>query len=350
MDTIGIMQTSFQHEKNYVRELARAGATFGFTVLRFQPRGTLQSTIHGLKYDSLHDCWRKTTFHIPSFIYDRCFHNAPTKQTLTFIKELKKQSNTTFLGYGLPGKWAVYNKLKNDTVLGPHLPRTYHLNTHTGLTNIRNLLKDKTELLLKPLNGSQGNGLVHIKMHNHGFHLQINHKGDILHHNYDTTRSFHNFIETLISQKNYMAQEMLNLRDKHNNPFDRRVVMKKQADSWKELGRATRVGMPHSFVSNLHSGGVIKSGDDIGLPNEVLRKSNEQISNLSVRTARLLELYFPPKFELGLDFGIDQTGHVWLLEANSKPGHTIIQDKQELHFLPFQYCRYLQSQKKGVNK
>lgn len=350
MDTFGIMQTSFRHEKKYVRELARAGAASGFTVVRFQPRGHLRSTIPGLKYDSSHDRWRRTTFPIPTFIYDRCFHNAPSKQTLTYIRALKKQSNITFLGYGLPGKWAVYNKLKTDPILAPHLPTTFQLSTHTGIRIILNILKEKSEVLLKPLNGSQGNGLVYITMHNHGFHSQINHKGDILHHNYDTTTSFHNFIENLISQKDYLAQEMLNLRDNHNNPFDRRVVMKKQADSWKELGRATRVGMPHSFVSNLHSGGVIKCSDDLDLPEDVLVKSEEQISQLSLRTAKVLELLFPPKFELGLDFGIDQTGHVWLLEANSKPGHTIIQDKHELHFLPFQYCRYLQSQKKGVKK
>ncbi|WP_270182416.1 YheC/YheD family endospore coat-associated protein [Alkalihalobacillus sp. CinArs1] len=350
MATLGIMQTSFRHEKRYMRELARAGTTCGFMVFRFQPSGHLRSTLQGLHYDHGHDRWRKATFEVPNFIYDRCFHTAPTEQSLTFIKELKQYSNTVFLGYGLPGKWAVHSVLKNDSDLNEHLPLTFQLNHRTAMKVIRSLLDEKAELLLKPITGSQGNGLVHITQRDDVFHLIINHKGDIHRHNYDTTRSFHTFIENLLSKKEYMAQEMLHLRDQNGRPFDRRVVMKKQADLWKELGRGTRVGLPHSFVSNLHSGGVIKPYADLGLSKDLLARADEKISELSLRAARLLELHFPPKFELGLDFGIDQTGHVWLLEANSKPGHSILQNKQDLHLLPFQYCRYLQSQKKGVNK
>lgn len=350
MITFGIMQTSLQHEKKYMLNLARAGNKCGFTVYRFRPGDVLEPILHGLQYDGLTDRWKKASFPIPDYIYDRCFHSSPTEQTIEFIKQLKNLPHATFLGYGLPGKWKVYKKLKKDHILKWHLPLTFKLNIDTGPQTVSDLLSNRSEIILKPINGSQGNDLVYITKHKNGFHLQINHKGDVLHHNYDTTTSFYHFIYSLLSQQEYMAQEMLNLRDKHNKPFDRRVVMKKQAAIWKEVGRANRVGMAHSFVSNLHSGGVIKRNEDLGISNEILLQSNEIISQLSSRAALLIEQHFPPKFELGLDFGIDQTGHVWLLEANSKPGHNIIQNKDDLHFLPFQYCRHLQSQKKGVNK
>lgn len=350
MTSLGILQRSLQHEGDYLSKLGAAGSTSGFNIYRFSPNQHFRNSLHGMKYDPKTKKWMETNFPVPDFIYDRCFHNGLiTEMEASFIRWLKNESNATFLGHGLPGKWAIYKQLKQKPFINRHLPQTVKLQPATSASVISDLLTKHEKVVLKPVVGSQGNGLMLLTRNQNQVDVQINHNGNVLHHTYDTTSSFLKMMRRIQNQRDYIAQEWLSLLDQNNRPFDRRVVMKKTSiESWKEIGRATRLGSSDSFVSNLHSGGTIQSDHKLSIPEEVLQAADQKINLLSRCIATNLESTFPPLFELGLDFGIDQSGKVWLLEANSKPGHKAIQPYDSLHFIPFQYCRSLMNEKKGV--
>ncbi|WP_394175550.1 YheC/YheD family protein [Guptibacillus hwajinpoensis] len=350
MTSFGIMQSSFMHEHHYIERIAQEGSSLGFSIYRFLPDQTPLDDIRGLTYDHSLQSWKKARFPVPDFIYDRCFYRANKKESQSFfVKWLKNQTKATFLGYGLPGKWMIYNYLKTDSVLRRHLPKTFKLQHHTSSRLLSDWFENHNTLILKPIIGSQGNGLIHIKKTSQKISLQINHKGNVIHHTYDTTSSFLQFVNRLLYQRDYIAQEMLTLLDENQRPFDRRVVLKKRSNSmWCELGRAMRVGKKHSFVSNLHSGGTIEHDEKVALPSELLLAADEKITHLAPHVATLLEKKYSPLFELGLDFGIDQSGKVWLLEANSKPGHRIIPRQVNYPALLFEYCSSLLNEKEGV--
>ncbi|TKD68669.1 YheC/YheD family protein [Pseudalkalibacillus hwajinpoensis] len=352
MTSFGIMQSSFMHEQNYIERIAQEGSSLGYSIYRFLPDQIALNDISGLTYDRSLQTWKRATFPVPDFIYDRCFYPANKQENQSsFVHWLKNQTNATFLGYGLPGKWIIYKYLKSDPLLRRHLPKTLKLQRHTSARILTDWFKNHNTLILKPIIGSQGNGLIHITKTSHKISIQINHKGNVTHHTYDTTSSFLNFVTRMLYKRNYMAQQMLKLLDERQRPFDRRVVLKKRANCmWCELGRAMRVGKEQSFVSNLHSGGSIEQDDQVAIPSEVLLAADEKITQLASHIATLLEKKFPPLFELGLDFGIDQSGKVWLLEANSKPGHQIIQSHVNYPALLFEYCGSLLNEKEGVKK
>lgn len=350
MTSLGIMQTSFMNEQNYIERIAQEGSSLGYSIYRFLPDQTPFNDISGLTYDRSLQSWKKSTFPVPDFIYDRCFYKTNKKENQSsFVKWLKNQTNATFLGYGLPGKWKIYNYLKNDRLLRRHLPKTFKLQHHSSSRMLTDWLNNHNTLIIKPIIGSQGNGLIHITKTSQKISLQINHKGNVIHHTYDTTSSFLQFVNKMLYQRDYIAQQMLTLFDEKQRPFDRRVVLKKRSNSkWCELGRAMRVGKEHSFVSNLHSGGLIEHDDEVAIPSERLLAADEKITLLAPQVASVLEKKFSPLFELGLDFGIDQSGKVWLLEANSKPGHRIIPRHVNYPALLFEYCRSLLNEKEGV--
>ncbi len=353
MTSFGILQRSLKHEQDYVDRLGKVGDASGFIIYRFSPDQLPSPIITGMVFDRSVKTWRKANFPVPDFIYDRCFHSADYKQpsTIAFISWLKNETNATFLGYGLPGKWVIYKYLLADPFIRRHLPKTHKLQPQTGTTILNELLQEQKKLIMKPVIGSQGNGMIHITKDHHGTNVRINHKGNVLHHTYDTTNSFLRFVSRILNQRDYVAQQLLSLLDENNRPFDRRVVMKKiSPKSWSEIGRAMRVGKQHSFVSNLHSGGMILSDDNIALNRPLLLAADVTITRLSHKIVSLLDKAFPPLFELGLDFGIDQSGKVWLLEVNSKPGHQVIRDHTDYTALPFQYCHSLLAEKKGVKK
>ncbi|MGA9289594.1 MAG: YheC/YheD family protein [Anaerobacillus sp.] len=353
MTSFGILQRSLKHEQNYVDRLGKAGNASGFCIYRFSPDQVPAPLLNGVVYDPSVKTWRKAQFPVPDFIYDRCFYSTDHKQpsTVAFIHWLKNKTNATFLGYGLPGKWAIYKYLSADPFIRNYLPKTSKLQPHTGANIINKLLNEQKKLMLKPIIGSQGNGMLHITKDFHTINVRINHKGNVLHHTYDTTNSFLRFVSRILNQRDYMAQELLSLLDENNRPFDRRVVMKKiSKNCWSELGRAMRVGKQHSFVSNLHSGGIIQNDDQIALKRSILLDADVTITRITHKIVTLLEEAYPPLFELGLDFGIDHSGKVWLLEVNSKPGHQILQDRIDYPALPFLYCRSLLAEKKGVKR
>ncbi|WP_347552394.1 YheC/YheD family protein [Pseudalkalibacillus hwajinpoensis] len=352
MNSFGIMQYSFTHEQTYLNKLGAAGTESGFKVYRFVPHQSPGIEIEGLKYDERSHTWRKANFPVPEFIYDRCFHsNFRKAPSLRFIHWLKNKTHACFLGYGLSGKWAVYKVLRTNPFVREHLPLTAKLPFPTALTVLKEWLQTHKEFIVKPIHGSQGNGIILITQELSGISVQINHKGNVLQHTYDTTSHFLQLISGIIKNREYLIQEKLILLDQNSKPFDRRVVMMKNTTtSWIEQGRAMRVGQKHSFVSNLHSGGCILSDKELALSATVLLAADEKITKLSQVIATELEKSFPPLFELGLDFGIDHSGKVWLLEANSKPGHRIIQNQTLYPRLPFQYCRSLLNEKEGVEE
>ncbi|WP_273835752.1 YheC/YheD family protein [Guptibacillus sedimenti] len=351
MKSFGILQHSLQHEMDYVSKLSEAGIDLGFDVYRFSPNQHSSHHIQGLKYEPLQKEWVETNFKVPEFIYDRCFHSgSTTKKETAFIRWLKTESNATFLGHGLPGKWEIYKQLKKSPLLNRHIPHSIKLHPHTCAKVLSDLLTEHGKIILKPIIGSQGNGIMLLTQNQDQIGVQINHNGRIFHHTYDKTSSLLKMIRSILKQRDYIAQQWLSLLDQNNQPFDRRVVMKKTSyTTWEEIGRATRVGNPESFVSNLHSGGTIQTDQKLLMSESVFHHAESIISRLSHCVATILEETFSPLFELGLDFGIDRSGKVWLLEANSKPGHKAIRSHQDYYTIPFYYCHSLISERKGVN-
>ena len=48
-------------------------------------------------------------------------------------------------------------------------------------------------------------------------------------------------------------------------------------------------------------------------------KIQEKIKNLSLKTAKKLQKYYPFLCTVGLDVGLDKKGKVWIIEANFAP-------------------------------
>lgn len=73
----------------------------------------------------------------------------------------------------------------------------------------------------------------------------------------------------------------------------------------------------------------------------------ETIDQLSANIPIHLESHFGRLAELGIDFGVDQQGKVWILEVNSKPGRSsffkigdVISARKSIEN-PIGYARYL---------
>ncbi|MNJ52792.1 Endospore coat-associated protein YheD [compost metagenome] len=209
---------------------------------------------------------------------------------------------------------------------------------------------------MKPQNGTHGKRTLYVKMLDaelgEGL-LLIGRDGSnqLFRRRFRSRQGGLDWIHKFIGASTFLLQPYLQLNNSKGEPFDVRVLMQKNENGvWSMTGMAVRAGRKHSLTSNLHGGGTAhralpfltaELGEHAG------QKAARIIRNLSHDIPEHLESNFGRLAELGIDFGVDRTGHVWILEVNSKPGRSSLfrigdmQGARKSVENPIQYARYL---------
>lgn len=300
--------------------------------------------------------WIKKWFRLPQIVYDRCFYKnrKQYRHYVTTVSQLRQRHDIRFLGHPLRGKWTIYNTLIRDTSIQKHLPYTVPYNEQRFLK----WLQVDEQAFLKPVSGSHGKGTLHVKRlvdhyqikgrtaYNKPFALTLRGKPLLL-----------DWLERFMRHRSYIVQPYLTLTTKAGEAFDIRSLMQKNdTGRWKHTGMAVRKGLPGSMTSNLHGGGKAEEvlpflEGAFGMP--LARAIEQHIVDLSQAISLCLERYYGRLFELGIDYGIDQQGRIWVLEVNSKPGRAIFTHLQNSELRnaslrnPIHYARYIYDRQLG---
>jgi len=357
--SFGFITVREAQELSYVTEIAKRSSHHGITVYRFTPHSIDPSTenVHGYKYNDSSLQWEKAIFRIPDYLYDRCFYGSDdaSKKAQPIMNWLKNNPNTTFLGHGLPNKWNIYQALKKDSELAFYLPHTEEATSSTNI--LKKLVKEK-QILLKPVSGSMGNGIIGLFINQNKIET-ITHHGRNADKNVFTSKSaIINWLNKLLATNSYLYQPLLSLQDQDNRPYDIRILLQKNEDGkWHELGRGIRKGQQGSLISN------ISGGAEIIAFNEWIKTftANERLLLLeNIHTIvnflpRILEMNFQPMFEIGVDLGMASDGSVWILDTNSKPGRKVVlktnpAKNEDIYTAPLLYCKFLDQLKENVKR
>ncbi|MNI31694.1 Endospore coat-associated protein YheD [compost metagenome] len=182
---------------------------------------------------------------------------------------------------------------------------------------------------MKPQNGTHGKRTLLVKMSSPQEGLRLigrDNRNHTFKRQFLTLKEGFVWIHKFIGDRPFLLQTYLNLNSTQGEPFDIRVLMQKNNKGiWEITGRAARVGQKHSLTSNLHGGGSAHKalpflsrefGGNGG------KKAITVIDHLSRDIPLYLESHFGRLAELGIDFGVDRQGKVWILEVNSKPGRS----------------------------
>ncbi|MDR6552945.1 YheC/YheD family protein [Paenibacillus qinlingensis] len=331
---LGIMVTELNRDlpfasSSFYQNLTIQGANKGIDVFVFSPNRIdwLQATVRGYMYDRTQLAWITKLFPLPSLIYDRCFFG--TKQSyLTYqyhVRKLRELPTIRFLGYGLGGKWEVGQILHQDAALRPFLPETSQLRSGQQLET---WLQSQQDVFLKPQGGSQGKGAIHIHKDGHLFQVKgRDGRNQPVAAEFQKWTTCWQWLKRLLGSRPYLLQQYLHLHSMNGMSYDvRSLVQKNGRGNWEHTGVAVRVGQPGSITSNLHGGGTAEDASDY-LTREFGQSKSTQLMDtidmLSKHIPSVLESYHGRLAELGIDFGIDTSGSVWILEVNSKPGRTI---------------------------
>ncbi|MFD9624814.1 YheC/YheD family endospore coat-associated protein [Peribacillus muralis] len=345
---IGLMATADTHENHYFTDLAKTAKSFNMNVCKFTPENIDRDLkkVRGERFDSEREMWIASSFDIPDFIYDRCFHGLSRQQSETRIKINWLKDHSTFLGLGLPGKWEVYQSLKKHPLLQAFFPETHQV---SASEDIIGHLERLNKIIIKPEFGAGGTGIYLLCKNDEGTLVSMTKKGTKYDRQFTSTSQLNKWLQHLLNRYKYLCQPYLELCTVENEPFDLRILLQKnEKNQWMERGRGIRTGQKAGITSNLATGGeavtldafIKKNPETISIAVE--QKIQHILRSLPVET----EAVFDRLFELGIDLGIDKKGQLWIMDINSKPGRKIIQVLQpetmsDIHRAPFQYSQYL---------
>ncbi|WP_246938888.1 YheC/YheD family protein [Bacillus pinisoli] len=349
MTTLGFLTIKKQQELSYFTEIAKCiknskVGLYRFTPLDIDPGSEM---VHGYTYNKVEDQWESAIFPIPDYIYDRCFYqgNERSKRAEPIVRWLKQRPGTTFLGYGLPNKWEIYQTLRESDVLSSYLPSTRLIE---NIKQLKGFLRKEKSIIIKPISGSQGNGVMHLELSSQSIQVHSQQNGESIFQSIQSSLEFKQFAEQLLQETAYIGQSFLPLTH-HARPYDIRILLQKNVHGqWIEQGRGVRLGKEAGLVSNLHHGGEVIPVSDImsNWPPPLKELIQEEMNTIVEELPLFLEERFGRLFELGLDIGVTKEGAVYVLDINSKPGRKVIMTlnntiHDELYRAPLSYIQYL---------
>ncbi len=294
--------------------------------------------------------WVANTYPIPDVVYDRiASRNSEVREKVKRSKNrLKSLPNLHYFNPSFLNKWKVYQLLYNYPDLRPHLPETHLLD----LLNLETMLSKYQLLFIKPANGSLGFGIIRVK---------TNESGQLSYSTYGVGRrnGIADDASELLKKTNefrrdrsYIVQQGLYLSTYKGSTFDLRIIYQKNSrGEWQVGKKFVRVAPGGSSIANMARGGTAYTSRKVFSylysKKAVIEEKNRQIKDLCERIAVGIEQGSGQLFgELGLDLGIDKSGHVWLIEVNSKPRKTTETDFSEgimrnAFKRPLEYAAYL---------
>lgn len=293
--------------------------------------------------------WKKIIVPLPNVIYDR-LPNRRTEAHPDYIHVREKFNRDYEIPWFNPGffdKSEIYNRLIDVEEVNQHLPKTI---TSPTTEEIKAFIHEYKHVYIKPKNGSLGLGIhqIHYDEGEGFYYCRFRDKVR------NRLRRYSNLNRLLKTQfptgfEHLVVQKGIALLKYQNNPIDFRIHTNKDEQGiWRISALAAKIAGPGSVTTHVKSGGHVKSvqeiWEDLDLDKALLGELKRTVLLLSKAIDKTTNGNVG---EIGFDLGIDLNGHIWMFEANSKPGRTIFshpklkREDQLTRKMPMSYAAYL---------
>ncbi|MFD1416296.1 YheC/YheD family protein [Oceanobacillus jeddahense] len=325
---------NFTKPPEYVKLLAKAAKYYQIEVIYSHPKNVDvdKEVINGF---TLHDNkWREIEIPVPAYI-DLNSYCYKYKNVAAFLK--KKSTLLNLKGFG--SKLKLYNTLIEDGTFAKYVPDTVQI---TDFDSFMQFIQKHQRAILKPKVGHKGIGvyLVH-QIGEDSYQLYVNNSEKML-----SAEELKAYIEELIDDKVYLAQQYIQSLTTEGSPFDCRIRLEKNGEGkWAVAIPLIRIGSNNKVVSNVAQGGGVQK-----LLPFIKFHYPEDWKVIKAEFDYAAE-YLPPKLEalyqkqtscLGIDIGIDMDGKIYIFEVNAAPGVEF--GEAEIINLKADYYHYLQQQ------
>ncbi|MDX8363343.1 YheC/YheD family protein [Cytobacillus sp. IB215316] len=315
-------QFTFGSLQLYCEEIALYCHKVGVLFYTLSPKTFRKQQIKGLIYNNLDNNWVESPVPLPHVVHNR-IHSRKSEQSTLFssVKEALYELNIPFFNDRYINKWDAYNILSNEDYLQPYLPETLLLHNKQ---DIQDLTTKFDTVFIKPIHGSQGKRIFQIKRKDHEFILDYTTFTAEIEHKYDSFVTLFKSLRPRLIKEAYVGQQGLNLITVDNRPVDFRILCHcRNHTEWTITSAVARVSAVGQFVSNIYQGGeFIRVADCLqqSFDQTTAKHIHKLLKELAIEIASVISKATDGLYgELGIDLAVDNMGHPWIIEINTKP-------------------------------
>jgi hypothetical protein len=215
-------------------------------------------------------------------------------------------------------KWKRYNLLKENSDLKEYLPITKKLNENS----FWEMIGEHKIVIIKPIRGNLGRNIFQVSIIGETEDLyEIHHEGVIK--KIKGKHETYSFIKSRIDPSRFLVQQKIRLVSIDKCPVDFRVMVqrKRQSSKWCITGKFAKVAYRGYIITNAAKE-VLYIEDALRQTSLYTEQMQEaiRIIDLTALTATSCIAGVRPKCRIiGFDFGVDERGKVWIIEANFRP-------------------------------
>lgn len=216
----------------------------------------------------------------------------------------------------IENKLKIHERIASENTLNEYIIPSEKVQS---ILTFKKLLSKYQKVVLKPVDGSRGNGIFVVTLTKKNIFLIEENKQIV---KYDF-KKLSDLIGKIVKKGNYIVQPFIYCNTKEGNPFDFRVhVMRDGQAEWVLVRMLSRTGALGTSLSNVSLGGKSELAKDFLKRN--FEDQGEYYYNklevIALELARQIDSFYPyPLDELGIDLCIDNTGDIWFYEANTSP-------------------------------
>ncbi|QGU95876.1 hypothetical protein GOM49_12945 [Clostridium bovifaecis] len=324
-DSNKINEGSLRRLLNYVLDYPKLhGAVVVFALDKVNKNN---HTIEGYCYNPSLNSWNFETLSYPQSIYRRVGLNPSWKNHF-----LSSIGDTLYNNYYF-NKFEMYEWLSKFHEIKKHLPHTI---LYEFPEDILSFLYNYKKILVKPISGMQGKGIVQISYEGDNIVFKYRKELKNIRISFKSEDEAISLIESLFTSKKHIVQRHINLLKHYDSVIDFRVIMQKdESTDWVCNGIIGRIGEKESIVSNISSNGSAYLVEDLFRRffsnSEVeIYALKEKFISLAAKICTSIDHCGVNCGTLGLDLCIDTDGKMWLIEINNRdPDPTIALDAKD---------------------
>ncbi|WP_053361791.1 YheC/YheD family protein [Bacillus sp. FJAT-27251] len=313
------MEPSFGSIHDFCLELQELFTSSGWFFYVFSLKGVTKDGITGLYRDGSR--WTKSKMPFPDIVYNR-IHSRRSESSQIFIDFVEKMNEASIPVFNrrFLNKWEVHQWLNSRKNLQRFLPESCVYSRNS----LQRMAASHEVLFLKPVNGSRGRDIMRIQSQDSTCDVSLSSRNGIESLNTCQKEDLPAILKRYLKKQLYLLQQGLPLLKMDNRSVDFRILCNRSSKyDWRVTSTVARLSAQGHFAANLAAGG------DTIHPLRVLRhffgeaqstSKLDMIRELALEAANCTADSSEELFgELGIDVGVDDNGHPWIIEVNSKP-------------------------------
>lgn len=286
-----------------------------------------QKLIFGRKYKQ--GSWVEEVSYFPDVVYN----DIPLRKDALIYNKLEQQGipfTTHRLG---KSKMVFQDAMSTNTFLTKYMIET---NPYNGIESLRQMLKDHKTVFLKPNRGHKGLGITVFEKVDNGIHISnaVGLDKVILASDLET------YLKEIKNIEYHHLQPDINSVTPQGNPLViRSYVGRNGRGNWRLFFHYAAISHTKSKIVNVSVGSSISyitAFLESVYGEEKARDIKANLNKVAVETAKQTQTLVTPIMDaLGIDFGMNKNGDIYIIEVNAFPGTRPFEALVERQAIPY---------------